>query len=363
MKTLRSIIFKITWLVLIILVSAVQGNTSSVKSQNKNFNSFTYSANELNITMEFDSINYDIFIFKYLSFASSIDDMYDIIKFTNPTVNISSYGVDNIYHTLDARPSITANDTVFLNVSGAQGVYKFIFNNTPTSVLGKFYILRDEFLNTSTLLDNSTIYDFSITTNSSSYGNSRFKIIISNTSLLPVDFISFTASKNDNEQVNLFWSTASINQNSIFKIERSYKNEMFSEIGTINSKVNFNPINNFSFVDNDKQKGETVFYRIKEVDQDGKYVYSKTIYLTLQKEIVSIFPNPVNEVLHIRSSIKSNTANEISIYTIAGIFIEKFITTENNVDINISDLNEGEYFIVRSAIGDSSVDKIKFLKH
>ncbi len=363
MKTLRSIIFKITWLVLIILVSAVQGNTSSVKSQNKNFNSFTYSANELNITMEFDSVNYDIFILKYLAFATSVDDMFDILKLTNPTVNISSYGTDNIYHTLDARPSISANDTICLNVTGGQGNYKLIVNNIPTSVTGKYYILRDEFLNTSTLLNSSSEYGFSINTNAGSYGNLRFKIIITNTSLLPVEFILFSGKIDENESVNLLWTTGSVNQNSAFIIERSNENGKFMEIGTVYSKANFNLINNYSYLDNDKQKSETVFYRIKEVDQDGKYVYSKTISVTMQKEVVSIFPNPVNEVLHIRSSIKSNTANEISIYTITGIFIEKFITTENNVDINISDLNEGEYFIVRSAIGDSSVDKIKFLKH
>ncbi len=94
------------------------------------------------------------------------------------------------------------------------------------------------------------------------------------TTILPVTWLNFTAQKNYNNTVTLQWQVANEINNDHYDIERSNDGINFSAIGSITS-LNGNSQNSLSYSYIDKQPvSGTVYYRIKQVDKDGKHAYS-----------------------------------------------------------------------------------------
>jgi hypothetical protein len=143
----------------------------------------TEATDELGITMRFDENNADEYILKLLAGAKAPHDEYDIIQRLNSTANISSYSIDNIYHTVDARDATKENDTVQLYVSGSNGDFTFTFNTLPQT--DNYYYLEDLHQHTLKQINAGDVYKFTMqSTIPESTGGSRFRIIISKTPLL-----------------------------------------------------------------------------------------------------------------------------------------------------------------------------------
>ncbi|MGA0558700.1 T9SS type A sorting domain-containing protein [Larkinella sp. VNQ87] len=116
---------------------------------------------------------------------------------------------------------------------------------------------------------------------------------------MPVTYAYFRAQPLS-QGVRLDWQTASELHHSHFLVERSTNALDFQSIsgsvvdplGTQNgSKV-------YQFTDRDVQQG-TYYYRLKQVDTDGSFDYSKLIAVTLgeQTPALRLYPNPVISVL------------------------------------------------------------------
>jgi len=96
-----------------------------------------------------------------------------------------------------------------------------------------------------------------------------------NNNPLPVELISFTASRNG-DAVALNWSTASEINNSYFEPERSVNNTEFEDIGRVEGHGNSASIQNYNFTDLNSPEG-TLVYRLKQVDFNGNATYSYAI--------------------------------------------------------------------------------------
>lgn len=112
---------------------------------------------------------------------------------------------------------------------------------------------------------------------------------------LPVRFTSFQAQIKSG-RARLYWSTATEQQNKGFEIERRTDHTAFQPIGFVASKAfngNSSSVLHYEFADETIQKPGRVYYRLKQIDYDGKYAYSdvKNVYLTFPAK-VSVFPNP-----------------------------------------------------------------------
>jgi hypothetical protein len=89
--------------------------------------------------------------------------------------------------------------------------------------------------------------------------------------------------------IHLAWSTAAEINNEKFEVERSIDGEHFEYAGTIKGKGNSVKISNYRFIDPINSNNEW-FYRIKQIDFDGKFEYSRTIKsLALQQKEPRIF--------------------------------------------------------------------------
>lgn len=146
---------------------------------------------------------------------------------------------------------------------------------------------------------------------------------------LPVEFIGFEgfARPQYNE---LRWSTASEISSDVFVIERSLNGLNWEPIGEIKAAGFSNSLLHYAFKD-EFGISELNYYRIKEVDFDGKHQYSNVIAidranpeaLEEMTPTLSLFPNPVNEALEV--TIQSNQSLEkygfCEIYDSQGKFV------------------------------------------
>jgi hypothetical protein len=119
---------------------------------------------------------------------------------------------------------------------------------------------------------------------------------------LPVDLVSFSAFK-QKDGVILSWITASEINNSHFEIERSEDGKTFNMIDQVAGNGNSNTTKSYSFKDEFlPQNFDMMFYRLKQVDFDGKFEYTKTVSVHLndlvQKEL-KVYPSPANVAVNV----------------------------------------------------------------
>ena len=155
--------------------------------------------------------------------------------------------------------------------------------------------------------------------------------------LLPVEWLSFEANK-ENTQARLEWATSTETNNDYFVIEHSVDAELFAEIERIKGAGNSNVINEYNLLHSNPQQGNN-YYRIKQVDYDGKFSYSeiRSLYFD-QVQSLSVFPNPTSDFVQI-NGLESVTNFTILIKDVSG----KPVIQSSQNRINISKLSKGIY--------------------
>ena len=169
----------------------------------------------------------------------------------------------------------------------------------------------------------------------------QFQIYNEASSTLPIDLISFDA-KYNNHQTIINWTTATEINNQYFEIQRSTDNENFETIATINGAGNSNQIIDYTYTDYYSSK-TAVYYKLKQVDFDGKFEFSNTISVSkLHSNNTKIFPNPVSS--DETFSIKTNDGNRVIIYNSIGQTIKDLKVDNRTINLNL--IQSGIYFIV-----------------
>lgn len=193
-------------------------------------------------------------------------------------------------------------------------------------------------------LDTSVLY----------YTDSFVVVRYQSNSALPVTFLNFSASKQQ-QNVLLSWQTANEINNNYFSIERS-SGTNFNELG----KINANDKHAYSYIDFKPLQG-TNFYRLKQVDKDGKFAYSQIASITFNGEnIFVVYPNPVKDVLNIKGldasmnyhlivrDIRGNAVAETNVHNISGY------------SWNIKNISTGFYYL--EIISGNKTSTVKFVK-
>lgn len=122
------------------------------------------------------------------------------------------------------------------------------------------------------------------------------KTVVSNTitmaGSLPVTLVKFSGKKV--AQGNLLsWTTASEANSKQFVVERSADANGFIAIGTVAAAGNSNVAKNYNYTDGAPLPRKN-YYRLKMLDKDGSFEYSKTILLDadINGTLTSLYPNP-----------------------------------------------------------------------
>jgi hypothetical protein len=170
---------------------------------------------------------------------------------------------------------------------------------------------------------------------------------------LPIELITFKgfAAKSSNV---LQWTTATEINNDYFQLERSINGYEFNAIAIIDGAGNSTSIKNYESADENISE-KIYYYRLKQVDFDGRFSYSNIISIERNQtsnSFVDVYPNPSNTgIINISTS---DDVTEITIYNAVGQVVRKIntIATSNYIqDINIA---EGVY-IVKALLDDNSI--------
>jgi len=128
---------------------------------------------------------------------------------------------------------------------------------------------------------------------------------------LPVTLISFTGRSTAAGNL-LKWSTTSETNNDGFEIERSIDAKLFEKIGYVDGKGESATLQSYQF--SDQNPLPISYYRLKQLDHDGKFEHSRIIQVRLEIADLKVYPNPVKGKLTVESSQNKN----IQIYNLKG---------------------------------------------
>lgn len=132
-------------------------------------------------------------------------------------------------------------------------------------------------------------------------------------STLPVTF-GEVAVKKSGANAEISWSTLSETNNDHFIVERSDDALNFKSIGTVAGQGNTTLVQRYSYADAIGSSIGVIYYRIKQVDADGKGSYSKTVSLRIGGARISNFtayPNPF--VSNIKIQVDASEKEELVI--------------------------------------------------
>ncbi len=136
---------------------------------------------------------------------------------------------------------------------------------------------------------------------------------------LPIQLVAFSAVKTG-ANVALTWTTASETNNSYFSIERATNGLDFSSIGKVAGNATTASVNTYSFVDS-AVPNDNLYYRLRQVDADGKTTLSAVIAIQENKSThaeLGVYPNPVSNHQVILTMSAPVGVYNVSIISIAG---------------------------------------------
>ena len=182
------------------------------------------------------------------------------------------------------------------------------------------------------------------------YYNSQFTPYILKDSLttsLPVTFINFNGVLQNNTAV-LNWSTANESNNKGFEVEKSTDGQTYTSIGFVNGHGNSSTINNYNFIDAKLFSGAN-YYRLKQIDNDGKFDYSSVIKIDFMKFAWKIYGNPVNNS-HIQLMLDKQANVSVQILSLNGSVVQiiskgNLAAGDYSIPLNLNNAGAGVYLV------------------
>lgn len=171
-----------------------------------------------------------------------------------------------------------------------------------------------------------------------------------NSIALPVTLLNFYGKANEKTNT-LFWATATENNNQLFEIQRSADGVRFEKIGGVNGAGNSNVVRQYQFID-DRLILQQYYYRLKQIDVDGRFIFSNVIVLTNKnnRSGVIIFPNPVVKVATVLFQANM-IREEFQLFNSNGQLMTKLIVNGRTVTMDLTGKAAGLYMLVNQKLG------------
>ena len=191
---------------------------------------------------------------------------------------------------------------------------------------------------------------------------------------LPVELSSFSASI-IGSAIKLSWRTETETNNYGFEVERKstvkgQTSDDWTKIGFVEGYGNSNSPKNYSFTDASVISGK-YSYRLKQIDNDGQFEYSKLIEVDLgvpkKYELAQNFPNPFNPNTSIKFSLPETGNVKLTVYNLLGQEIATLINGvkeagTHTINYNAEELNSGIYIYRIESNGFNEVRKMTLIK-
>jgi hypothetical protein len=160
---------------------------------------------------------------------------------------------------------------------------------------------------------------------------------------LPVTLQNFAYTTKE-KNIHLSWETVTESNSGTFIIEKSVKGVEFTEAGIVPAAGNSNTLKQYKWTDNNPSYIN--HYRLKLVDRDGKFNYSKIIFVKMDPaNPLQLLQNPVRSQLRIAINLDQAKLKTITLYDVYARSIRSASATEGVQSININELSPGKYYI------------------
>jgi surface protein len=138
--------------------------------------------------------------------------------------------------------------------------------------------------------------------------------------VLPVELLAFEGKNTEGGNI-LVWQTANEKNNMGFDVELSYDGKNFQKIGFIKGKGNTTTRSIYDFFD--KNPFRISYYRLKQIDVNGSFSYSKTVVVEAKRrnQKIKLFPNPADVELTVEMGQNIEVRNPATGGTEGGITI------------------------------------------
>ncbi len=309
--------------------------------------------------------------------ATSIDPLYSnkAILTTNLESHSPDYGL--------ALDMVYSNNNLFPLEEGSELVNKLFVRGSDTESWLELYSMDESGTgwNSVTGINIMSVLDAGSQSLSSSFQlmfeeNGKGLLIDSltlyQTSSLPVELTKFTAERIGSNAL-LSWTTASEDGNRYFEVQvaestSAMANNNFVSLGKVEGQGTTAELNDYVFEDRTPGKMGYRYYRLKQVDFDGKFSYSdiRILKFFMIEEPVAIYPNPTTD--YVTVDFKDLNAGHINIKIVnaAGKIIQNFdyenAAGVDRLRIDILNKPSGTYFLKLTQDGSITTYPIQKVK-
>ena len=178
---------------------------------------------------------------------------------------------------------------------------------------------------------------------------------------LPVLFQGFVARKNADETIKLLWDVGTETNVKGYYVESSTNGVDFTTAGYVAASGK-----KVYSLDNPGKLVQTMFFRVKNVDFDGRSKYTPIIKVYAKEQLnapIQIYPVPATDQVTVQHS-KSFEKSLITLVSPDGKVLQQVVAVANTfqTQLNISTLTSGLY-IVRYDDGKGNVQIAKIMKN
>lgn len=168
-----------------------------------------------------------------------------------------------------------------------------------------------------------------------SHGRGMF---ITVSSVVPVELSQFQA-ENLGRIVTLEWHTESETNSVCFEIQRQSDSTGFATIGTLPAAGTSTVHQEYHFVDRKIERPGNYTYRLKQIDTNGGYSFSKQVDVDLshafkQLKLWPNYPNPFNATTMIRYQIPEPQHVQVKIFNVEGQLVKKILDEYQHAGIH-----------------------------
>jgi hypothetical protein len=222
--------------------------------------------------------------------------------------------------------------------------------------------------NTATIVDATALSGTFSTVNLppswfANYNNpSTGKMTLAFSSPLPVELLNFSG-YTEGSSNRLVWTTANEVNNNGFQVERlNPKTNAWESMSFVPTK---GKTAMYDFTD--KAPFSVSYYRIRQIDNDGKETLSKVISLSnTAKSLLKVYPNPATDVLTVEFTKGIGTNDKATTFDIINVLGQIILRGPLNQSVDVAALPSGTYIVRVSQLSPSldsgGLEQVKFVK-
>lgn len=171
---------------------------------------------------------------------------------------------------------------------------------------------------------------------------------------------------NPGSHVLLSWNTYTEDNNKLFEVQRSTDGRTFKVTGTELSKAKGgNSSTPIAYSHTDKEQlGARAFYRLRQVDNDGKSSYSNVFFIARQGAndlVLHVHPNPTSTQVMIHIAGKIGDKAELQLLDLSGKVLDAVTPSKDNTEMasfDLSKLAAGTYLIRYTDVNQTVTEKV-----